>query len=70
MQPEVGAVLYLQIKPRPPKLAAQSTIAASVFGTSDGPRISEEDDFIVHTVQPKETVYAISKKYAVATDDI
>ena len=29
-----------------------------------------DNDFIVHTVQAHETIYAISKKYSVAIDDV
>lgn len=68
MQPAVGSLLYLQEKaPAMPKLAMQHQVITSISSTTDG--LSNED-VIVHTVQPKETVYGISKKYAVAADDI
>jgi LysM repeat protein len=41
-------------------------VVAAAIATDDGDDVS----VIVHTVQPKETVYAISKKYAVTADDI
>jgi LysM repeat protein len=72
MQPAAGAVLYLQDKaPAAPKLVTpKQVIAASVFNPANGSDLSAEDAFIVHTVQPKETVYGISKKYAVTSTDI
>jgi len=67
MQPAVGALLYLQGKaPAVPKLATLKQVVAAAIATDDGDDVS----VIVHTVQPKETVYAISKKYAVTADDI
>jgi flagellum-specific peptidoglycan hydrolase FlgJ/LysM repeat protein len=70
MLPAPGSVLYLQKEaPSMPKLVtAQST--QPVFTAVTYSERSEEDPFIVHTVQPKETVYAIAKRYAVSTDAI
>lgn len=73
LQPAAGSLLYLQEKaPAAPKPAMQKqAIAASVFNNApDDDAAAKEDRFIVHTVQPKETVYGISKKYAVTADDI
>jgi LysM repeat protein len=51
-----------------PKLVTQSN--HPVFTALANDELSKEDPFIVHTVQPKETVYAIAKRYAVSTDAI
>jgi LysM repeat protein len=71
MQPATGELLYLQEKaPAAPKLAAPKRVnTASAFDKMPE-ELSGDDAYIVHTVQPKETVYAISKKYAVTADDI
>jgi hypothetical protein len=72
MQPAVGSVLYLQGEaPAAPKLAIQNqALAAASFSNASDGELSVADQVIVHTVQPKETVYGISKKYAVAAEDI
>lgn len=75
MQPQVGEVLYLNKKaPATPRLATATAIVTVVsnsnsFAKSDN-YSTEKKDFLVHVVQPKETVYSISKKYAVRTDDV
>ena len=72
-QPAVGSVLYLQRNaPEMPKLATyRPPVALLQTGSSaQAESFSEEGNVIVHTVQPKETVYAISKKYAVQAADI
>ncbi len=66
MQPEVGQVLYLRHKaPSMPRLATAGTTVntANTFETNN-------TTFLVHVVQPKETVYSICKKYAVRMDDV
>ncbi len=77
MQPAVGAVLYLRKEaPEMPRLtfAIQSKVAASAtiikgkINTETTKDLSEE--FIVHVVQPKETVYSIAKRYAVEINDV
>jgi LysM repeat protein len=63
-QPAVGEKLYLQRKaPIAPGLA---TAIKKVFSKGT----QEEDNYIVHTVQPKETVYSIAKRYAVGMDEL
>ncbi|HEU0065539.1 MAG TPA: glucosaminidase domain-containing protein [Flavisolibacter sp.] len=68
MNPMAGEKLYLKVNaPEMPKLALQhqnqiTTIAAT-------PSFAKED-FIFHVVQPRETIYAIAKKYSVAIDDV
>ena len=68
MEPAAGEKLYLQATaPAMPKLAGQ-------VGNNDNrmkvSTVEKEEKSIVHTVLPKETVYAIAKKYAVAVDDV
>jgi LysM repeat protein len=63
-QPAVGEKLYLQQKaPLAPRLA---TAIKNVFSKGT----QEENNYIVHTVQPKETVYSIAKRYAVDMDEL
>ncbi len=68
MEPAVGEVLYLQRKaPMAPRLASARTYTAMAAAP-----IAEEaaTAYLVHTVQPKETMYAIAKRYAVSMDDV
>ena len=73
-QPATGAVLYLQAKaPGAPVLATgipRNTVAKATPHIENNEGFLDDDAFIFHTVQPKETVYGISKKYAVSSDDI
>ena len=70
MQPEVGERLYLQSRAvATPKLVTEGAAQASQQSLSEAV-LTAGDDFIVHTVQSKETVYAISRKYAVSIDDV
>ena len=76
MQPQLGEKLYLQYKaPGMPKLASEDNKSntvrqnATVF-TQQTAEITSQDNYIVHVVQPKETMFAIAKKYAVAVDDV
>ena len=75
MQPQTGEKLFLKTKaPAMPKLVfedsreAVSINSSMVFQTVN--KIHEETGYIVHIVQPKETVYAIAKKYSVAMVDV
>jgi LysM repeat protein len=72
MHVKAGERLYLQEKaPSMPKLeevTAGNSISNSVEATV-APSV-EEVKPIVHTVQPKETMYAIAKKYDVAIEDV
>ncbi len=75
MQPAVGQKLYLRSNaPVRPELAKNNT---TVFGKNENavagrlpqtPGITKET--ISYTVQPKETIYSISKKYNVKIDDL
>jgi LysM repeat protein len=72
VQPAAGEVLYLHKKaPVAPRLASPTSskpyIAAAPV-TADMQETGEA--YIVHTVQPKETMYAIAKRYAVSMDDV
>lgn len=63
-QPAVGEKLYLQRKaPTSPGLA---TAIKKVFSKG----AQEENSYFVHTVQPKETVYSIAKRYTVQMDEL
>ncbi len=74
MQPQAGERLYLHYQaPSMPRLVTDITFNKTTnnslaFAAPAAP--AEENDYIIHTVQPKETIYAISKKYAVAIDDV
>lgn len=63
MQPQAGEKLYLQDKaPSMPRLV--STAAYEARQTAD------TDSFVLHTVQTKETMYAIAKKYGATVEDV
>ncbi|MEI9810201.1 MAG: glucosaminidase domain-containing protein [Bacteroidota bacterium] len=81
MQPAAGQQLYLKTKaPARPLLATGETITKNeaVFARNDNTVTNENATrpvnstaaYIIHTVQVKETVYSISKKYNVRIDDI
>jgi LysM repeat protein len=63
-EPATGEKLYLQTEaPSMPRLAGTgfSTTATAIIS---------EGAFVLHVVQPKETLYAITKKYSVTQEDI
>jgi LysM repeat protein len=67
MQPAAGQRLYLKTKaPERPALAIGNSNPAIAGATSS----MEEKKLIAYRVQPKETIYAISKKYDVKIDDL
>ena len=69
MQPQPGETLYLRAKaPAAPKLVTPSRPAA--FVKMAGTAKPGEMAFVMHTVQPKETVYAIAKNYGVTIDEL
>ncbi|HEY0355173.1 MAG TPA: LysM peptidoglycan-binding domain-containing protein, partial [Flavisolibacter sp.] len=71
MQPATGEKLYLHsVSPSMPRLANQNTTSRTGVDVKEEEKETVEADFIVHTVQPKETVFAIAKKYLVAIDDV
>ena len=74
MQPKTGEKLYLQgnamVMPQLAMPEPKQTVNAEEDAQPTIFVIQKENDFIVHTVQPKETIYAISKKYAVQVDDV
>ena len=70
MQPAVGEQLYLQSPaPATPKLAVviKETLSQS---ETDDKNVVVNNEVIVHVVQPKETLYSISKKYEVSLAQI
>jgi LysM repeat protein len=81
MQPAAGETLYLRSKSSTvPKLVTKNSTtekfnpgAAAVVMDNDGARKKEarqKNNFVFHTVQPKETVYSIAKEYNVSADDL
>ncbi len=80
MQPQVGEVLYLHDKaPAIPKLiTATQPVTNNTTATSNTDMalvktpaaVSNQDAFVIHKVQPKETMYSIAKKYAVSINDV
>ena len=77
MQPAVGEILYLRSKSSAaPRLATKNSFnsgASAVVMNNDGAgakEIHQKNNFIFYTVQPKETVYSIAKKYNVSADDL
>ena len=77
MQPAPGEVLYLRSKSSAsPKLVTKNLAAekfnpdASVVVMNNDGKGGQKNNFIFHTVQSKETVYSIAKKYNVSADDL
>ena len=72
MRPQVGEKLYLHEQaPAMPKLAG---LIKESFSTpivlEDASSDAAKDNYVIHVVQPKETVYAIAKKYSVTIEDV
>lgn len=64
MEPRAGEKIYLQREaPSMPRLAGAEQRTAEA-------RILAADEYTVHTVQPKETLYSITRKYSVSVDDL
>jgi LysM repeat protein len=81
MQPAAGETLYLRSKSAvTPRLVAKTSMdqkfnpgSPSVVMNSDPKgkkEVQQKNNFIFHTVEPKETVYSIAKKYNVSADDL
>jgi LysM repeat protein len=81
MQPAVGETLYLRTKSSSmPRLAAKNSVAENLNSsyqtvavnnnTVNQKQTRSQNSFIVHAVQPKETVYSIARKYNVSPDDV
>jgi LysM repeat protein len=75
MQPQVGEKLYLhQQAPAMPRLNSAAAIVSVISKSNDFAKAQETDvaeaDYILHTVQVKETMYSISKKYSVTPQDV
>jgi LysM repeat protein len=74
-QPEVGEVIYLKSHaPTSPRLASarQSVAYAPTQAISESSNfaLNSSENYILHTVQAKETAYAISKKYEVSVAEL
>ena len=74
MQPQAGETLYLQKRaPAMPKLVTTTAMVTVVSNSNDLAKDSERasgEEYFFHTVKAKETVYSISKKYAVPLQDV
>jgi LysM repeat protein len=76
MQPKAGEKLYLQDKaPSLPQLETGKTSFVTAVVTQTVPiigtdNIAPAETYVIHTVQTKETAYAISKKYGVTVEDL
>ncbi len=72
MQPQEGETLHLQRQaPAMPKLfTAQNAINKAILVEEIKPLETSYEVYTLHTVEPKQTMYAISKKYDVAVADI
>ncbi len=81
MQPAAGEILYLRSKSSAtPKLATKNSVtekynsdASAIVMNNNGTgkkEVRQKNNFIFHTVQSKETVYSIAKKYNVSADDL
>jgi len=80
MQPAVGETLYLRSRSAfMPRLAAKNLVAQNFNASSQaiavndnkmGQKQAGQNNFVIHAVQPKETVYSIARKYNVSPDDV
>jgi LysM repeat protein len=74
MTPQPGELLYLQRQaPAMPKLATATVVINSISQSNNLAKSSDDietTDFIIHTVQPKETMFSIAKKYAVDQTEV
>jgi LysM repeat protein len=76
--PEVGETLYLRHKaPQMPRLASATAkadlphfVQTAATQAAVVQPVAESATYTEHIVQPKETLYAISKKYGVSIDDV
>lgn len=72
-QPAVGEKLYLQASaPAMPKLASDKpVVATALYKAPEQVRSATTDNaYVLHIVQPKETLYSIAKKYEASVDDV
>ncbi|MEI9908632.1 MAG: LysM peptidoglycan-binding domain-containing protein [Bacteroidota bacterium] len=80
MRPAIGQQLYLQTKaPVRPGLAKDEMMADPIAYVKNENTMmpgsawqaeNKMEEVIIYTVQPKETIYAISKKYNIKIDDL
>jgi LysM repeat protein len=69
MQPAAGEKLYLQEQATAMPRIATSQSSSTMYAAKQQAEYATES-YTLHTVQSKETLYAISKKYSVTVDDI
>ena len=74
-QPEIGETLYLKgHAPTSPRLSsARKSIAynpTNAVSVSENYARTSAEKYILHTVQPKETAYGISKRYDVSVEEL
>ncbi len=71
MKPKVGEQLYLhKAAPAMPKLFAMVQQMIQPSKEQKQTNTATNNDYISHIVQPKETMYAISKKYSLPVEEI
>jgi LysM repeat protein len=78
MQPAVGETLYLRSKSSSsPRLAGKNSVAENFNSSSQTVAVNKMEQkqtrqkiFVMHAVQPKETVYSIARKYNVSPDEV
>jgi len=70
MQPATGEVLNLQSKSAAQPRLTSDVPATALLSSPAVAEVIEQPQFILHEVQPKETVYAIARKYAVTIEDV
>ena len=68
MQVRPGEKLYLQ--DGAPSMPALATDEPKILVTAEPVAKTVDTKIIFHTVQPKETLYAIARKYDVAVEDV
>ncbi len=73
VQVEMGEKLYLtETAPTMPKLATEkSALVKTVYNTREiTTEADDESGYLLHLVQPKETIYSIARKYEVGVSDV
>lgn len=67
----VGEKLYLTTgAPSAPRLATDAPVAAKAVYKPEQPLGVAAPEYLTHTVQPKETLFAVARKYEVSVDDV
>lgn len=69
--PATGEKLYLtQAAPAKPVLANEKPLVATASFSTTAAAAQSTEAFVLHEVQPKETVFSIAKKYNASVDDV